>query len=344
MGKRSEAVMLEVGGREVRVSSPDKLYFPAAGITKIDLVRYYATVAEHALRGVRDRPVVLKRFVDGISGKPFFQKRAPGKRPSWVESVELAFPSGERVEQIVVREPATLVWMAQLGCIDLNPHAVRTSDLAHPDELRIDLDPCPGVPWDSVRRVALETRAVLEEHGLRGWPKTSGSRGMHVYARLETRWDFVAVRRAALALAREVERRAPGLASSEWWKEKRQGVFLDFNQNLQDRTTAAAYSVRPVPDARVSTPLTWEEVAVCEAEDFTLLTVPLRLAERGDLGAGIDDDAGSLDSLLSLADEQAAAGFEDAPWPPHYKKQAGEPPRVAPSRRRRDTNDKTNVE
>lgn len=326
---------LEVGGREVQVSSPDKLYFPAAGITKLDLVRYYVAVGESALGGVRDRPVVLKRYVNGIGKGFFFQKRAPESRPDWVEAVELAFPSGEKVREIVAREPAHIAWMANLGCIDLNPHLVRADDLAHPDELRIDLDPCPDVPWDWVRRVAMVVREVLEAHDLRGWPKTSGSRGMHVYARIERRWSFVDVRRAALALAREVARRAPALATSEWWKEQRHGVFLDFNQNLQDRTVAAAYSVRPVPDARVSTPLSWDEVPSCAPEDFTLITVPIRLAERGDVTAGMDDAVGSLDRLLALADEQAAAGLGDAPWPPHYKKQDGEPPRVAPSRRRK---------
>jgi bifunctional non-homologous end joining protein LigD len=335
MATKAKPAVLEVGGREVEVSNPDKLYFPAAGITKLDLARYYAAVGESALRGVRDRPVVLKRYVNGIGQDFFFQKRAPEPRPAWVETVELTFPSGQRAHEVVVREPACIVWMANLGCIDLNPHLVRADDLEHPDELRIDLDPCPDVPWDWVRRVALIVREVLEEHGLRGWPKTSGSRGMHIYVRIERRWDFMAVRRAALALAREVERRIPDMASSQWWKEERHGVFLDFNQNLQDKTIASAYSVRALPDARVSTPLTWDEVPVCEAADFTLLTVPVRLSERGDASADMDAAAGALDALLGLADAQAAAGLGDAPYPPHYKKQAGEPPRVAPSRRRK---------
>lgn len=341
MATKAKPVLVEVGGREVEVTSPDKLYFPAAGITKLDLVKYYASVAEGALRGVRNRPVVLKRFVNGIGEEHFFQKRAPEKRPDWIETVQLTFPSGLQAEEIVVREPACLAWMANLGCIDMNAHLVRADDLEHPDELRIDLDPCPDVPWDWIQRVALIVREVLEQHGLTGWPKTSGSRGMHIYARIERRWDFFDVRRAALALAREVERRAPDLASSQWWKEQRHGVFLDFNQNLQDKTIASAYSVRPLPDARVSTPLGWDEVPSCVPEDFTLFTVPVRVAERGDASAGIDEAVGSLDGLLALADAQTAAGFEDAPYPPHYKKVAGEPPRVAPSKRRKPAGEKT---
>jgi bifunctional non-homologous end joining protein LigD len=335
MATKAKPVLIEVGGREVEVTSPDKLYFPAAGITKLDLARYYAAVGESALRGVYNRPVVLKRYVKGIAEDFFFQKRAPEQRPDWIETVELTFLSGERAHEIVVREPACLVWMANLGCIDMNPHLVRADDLEHPDELRIDLDPCPDVPWDWVRRVAMVVRDVLEEHGLRGWPKTSGSRGIHVYARIERRWDFWTVRRAALAVAREVERRTPELASSQWWKEQRHGVFLDFNQNLQDKTIASAYSVRALPDARVSTPLDWDEVPSCAPEGFTLSTVPVRLSERGDPAAGMDAAAGSLDRLLALSEAQAASGLGDAPYPPHYKKQEGEPPRVAPSRRRK---------
>jgi bifunctional non-homologous end joining protein LigD len=335
MATKAKPVLIEVGGREVEVTSPDRLYFPAAGITKLDLARYYAAVGESALRGVYNRPVVLKRYVKGIAGDFFFQKRAPEQRPEWIETVELTFPSGERAQEIVVREPACLVWMANLGCIDMNPHLVRADDLEHPDELRIDLDPCPDVPWDWVRRVAMVVRDVLEEHGLRGWPKTSGSRGMHIYARIKAHWDFMVVRRAALAVAREVERRTPELASSQWWKEQRHGVFLDFNQSLQDKTIASAYSVRALPDARVSTPLDWDEVPACAPEDFTLLTVPVRVSERGDPAAGMDAAAGSLDGLLALSEAQAASGLGDAPYPPHYKKQEGEPPRVAPSRRRK---------
>jgi DNA ligase D-like protein (predicted polymerase) len=277
---------------------------------------------------------VLKRYVDGAESEPFFQKRAPERRPPWVETVELRFPSGRTAREVVVRDAAQLLWIVNLGCIDLNPHPVRADDLDHPDELRVDLDPGPGVGWDDVRRVTLLVREVLVEHGLRGWPKTSGSRGMHVNVRLHRRWSFDQVRRAALALAREVERRAPGQATSKWWKEERHGVFLDYNQNARDRTVASAWSVRPTPDARVSMPLDWDEVATCDPAAFTLVTAPARLAERGDPGAGIDAAAGSLDALLQLSAAQEAAGLGEAPWPPHYRKQCGEPPRVAPSRRR----------
>jgi bifunctional non-homologous end joining protein LigD len=333
MGKAGASV-LEVGGREVVITNPDKIFFPQAGYTKLDLARYYAAVAEGALRGVAGRPIVLKRYVDGAEGEPFFQKRAPEQRPNWVETVELRFPSGRTAREIVVRDAAQLLWIVNLGCIDLNPHPVRADDLEHPDELRVDLDPGPGVSWDDVRRVALLVRDVLGEHGLSGWPKTSGSRGMHVNVRIERRWSFDQVRRAALALAREVERRAPERASSKWWKEERRGVFLDYNQNAKDRTVASAWSVRPTPDARVSMPLAWDEVPGCDPAAFTLATAPARFAARGDAAAGIDLAAGSLDSLLALSAAQEAAGLPDAPWPPHYKKQRGEPPRVAPSRRK----------
>jgi bifunctional non-homologous end joining protein LigD len=332
VGKGREAV-LEVAGREVVITNPDKVFFPQAGHTKLDLVRYYAAVAEGALRGVAGRPIVLKRYVDGAEQAPFFQKRAPERRPPWVETVELFFPSGRTAREIVVRDAAQLLWIVNLGCIDLNPHPVRADDLEHPDELRVDLDPGPGVGWEEVRWVTLLVRDVLAEHGLVGWPKTSGSRGMHVNVRLARRWSFDQVRRAALALAREVERRAPELATSQWWKEERRGVFLDYNQNAKDRTVASAWSVRPTPDARVSMPLDWDEVAGCDPAAFTLATAPARLAERGDAAAGIDAAAGSLDGLLGLAAAQEAAGLGDAPWPPHYRKQRGEPPRVAPSRR-----------
>jgi DNA ligase D-like protein (predicted polymerase) len=326
--------LLAVAGREVTISNPDKPYFPRAGVTKLELVRYYLAVAEGALRGVRDRPMALKRYVDGAEGEFFFQKRAPAARPSWIDVVELRFPSGRSAHEIVVRDAAQLAWVVNLGCIDLNPHPVRAGDLEHPDELRVDLDPVPGVGWDQLRRVAAVTDEVLREHGLAGWPKTSGSRGIHVYVRLEPRWTFGEVRAAALALAREVERRAPALATSKWWKEERHGVFLDYNQNAKDRTVASAYSVRPTPDARVSTPVTWEELAACDPGDFTLRTVPDRLARLGDVGAGIDAAAGSLEPLLALSERQRAAGAADAPWPPHYAKGAEEPPRVQPSRRR----------
>jgi bifunctional non-homologous end joining protein LigD len=331
---RARKVVLPAAGREVMITNPDKIFFPQAGHTKLDLVRYYAAVAEGALRGVAGRPIVLKRHVDGAEGEPFFQKRAPEKRPEWVETVELRFPSGRTAREIVVRDAAQLLWIVNLGCIDLNPHPVRADDLEHPDELRVDLDPGAGVSWEDVRRVALLVRDVLDEHRLHGWPKTSGSRGMHVNVRIERRWSFHEVRRAALALAREVERRAPDYATSSWWKEERRGVFLDYNQNAKDRTVASAWSVRPTPDARVSMPLEWDEVAGCDPAAFTLATAPARFAERGDASAGIDSAAGSLDTLLELSAAQEAVGLRDAPWPPHYKKQRDEPPRVAPSRRK----------
>jgi DNA ligase D-like protein (predicted polymerase) len=331
---RSVSEVLQVAGREVIVTNPGKLYFPEAGITKLELVQYYLRVAEGALRGVSGRPMALKRFVEGATGEAFFQKRAPENRPEWTEVAELRFPSGRTAQEIVIRDAAQLAWVVNLGCIDLNPHPVRADDVDHPDELRVDLDPVPGVPWDDVRRVALVAREVLAEHGLTGWPKTSGSRGMHVWVRIARRWGFDDVRQAALALAREVERRAPAIASSKWWKEERHGVFLDYNQNAKDRTTASAYSVRPLPDARVSTPLSWDEVPDCEPADFTLLTVPDRLGRRGDPHAAIDDDPGDLARLLELAARQRAEGQEDAPWPPHYAKGEAEPPRAPPSRRR----------
>jgi bifunctional non-homologous end joining protein LigD len=327
-------IELELAGRAVTVSNPDKVYFPTAGFTKLQLVEYYVAVADGALRGVGGRPMALKRFVNGAEGEFFFQKRAPESRPDWIETVELAFPSGRTADEVVVRDVAQLVWVINLGCIDLNPHPVRAEDLEHPDELRVDLDPVPGVDWDDVRRVALVTRDVLDDHGLVGWPKTSGSRGIHVNVRLEQRWTFDQVRRAALAVAREVERRAPALATSKWWKEERHGVFLDYNQNAKDRTVASVFSVRPTKDARVSMPLAWDEVAHVEPADFTLATVPARHAERGDPHAGIDGAAGSLDALLELSARHEAEGLGDAPWPPHYAKGAGEPPRVQPSKRR----------
>ncbi|PYQ48855.1 MAG: DNA primase, partial [Acidobacteria bacterium] len=305
-----------------------------AGYTKLDLAKYYLSVAEGALRGIAGRPFVLKRYVNGADKEPFFQKRAPENHPDWIETVELKFPSGRTASEIVVRNAAQLLWIVNLGCIDLNPHPVRADDLDHPDELRVDLDPGPGVEWDDVRRVALIVRDVLDDHALRGWPKTSGSRGMHVNVRLERKWTFDQVRRAALTVAREVERRAPKLATSKWWKEERHGVFIDYNQNAKDRTVASAWSVRPTPDARVSMPVDWDEVADCDPAAFTLVTAPKRFEERGDASAGIDKAAGSLDKLLELSAAQEAAGQGDAPWPPHYKKQRGEPPRVAPSKQK----------
>jgi DNA ligase D-like protein (predicted polymerase) len=326
---------LEIAGREVTITNPDKVFFPRLGKTKGDLVRYYLAVADGALRGVAGRPMALKRFVNGAEGEFFFQKRAPSSRPEWIQTVELSFPSGRTAHEIVVRDAAQLAWVVNLGCIDLNPHPVRAEDLDHPDELRIDLDPVPGVEWPQIRDVATVTNEVLAELGLTGWPKTSGSRGIHVYARIRRRWGFSEVRRAALALAREVERRVPDLATSRWWKEERHGVFLDYNQNAKDRTVASAYSVRPSPDGRVSAPLLWDEVPHCDPTSFTLDTVPARFAELGDPWEGIDEAIGSLDPLLELAAEHEAAGFGDAPWPPHFEKQAGEPPRVQPSKRRR---------
>jgi DNA ligase D-like protein (predicted polymerase) len=331
---RASQTILEAAGRAVTITNPDKVYFPRAGHTKLDLARYYLAVAPGALRGIAGRPIVLKRYVDGAEGEPFFQKRAPDNRPEWVETVELAFPSGRTAREVVVNDAAQLLWIVNLGCIDLNPHPVRADDLDHPDELRVDLDPTPGVGWEQIRQVAPVVREVLADHGLAGWPKTSGSRGMHVNVRIERRWGFDAVRRAALALAREVERRLPGLATSKWWKEERHGVFLDYNQNAKDRTVASAWSVRPLPDARVSMPLGWDEVADCDPAAFTLVTAPARFAERGDAAAGIDAAAGSLEGLLELSARQEADGLGDAPWPPHYRKQAGEPPRVQPSKRR----------
>ncbi|MGI5272624.1 non-homologous end-joining DNA ligase [Nonomuraea sp. CA-218870] len=294
---------IEVAGREVHITNPDKVVFPRAGHTKLDLVRYYQAVGEAALRGVHGRPMVLKRFVHGVEEEPFFQKRAPARRPGWIEVAELRYRSGLSAEEVVCTDLAQLAWVVNLGCVDLNPHPVRADDLAHPDELRIDLDPVPGVGWDDVLATAQVAREVLTDHGLTAWPKTSGSRGFHVYARIERRWPFAQVRKAAETVAREVERRAPGLATSRWWKEERHGVFVDFNQNAYDRTVASAYSVRAVPDARVSTPLTWDEVPGCRPEEFTLDTVPARLAGSGDPWEDMDLHAGSLDGLLALAEE-----------------------------------------
>ncbi|HEX2122455.1 MAG TPA: non-homologous end-joining DNA ligase [Thermoanaerobaculia bacterium] len=331
---KSQQTLIEIAGHEVVITNPDKVFFPKAGHTKLDLAKYYAAVAEGALRGIANRPIVLKRYVNGADAEPFFQKRAPDNHPDWIETVELSFPSGRTAREIVINNAAQLLWIVNLGCIDLNPHPVRADDLEHPDELRVDLDPGPGVGFEDVRRVALIVREVLEEHALRGWPKTSGSRGLHVNVRIERRWTFDQVRRAALAVAREVERRVPEIATSKWWKEERHGVFLDYNQNAKDRTVASAWSVRPTPDARVSMPLQWDEVAGVDPAAFTLVTAPARFAERGDASAGIDDAAGSLEKLLALSAEQEAAGLGDAPWPPNYRKQEGEPPRVAPSKRK----------
>jgi len=333
--KKDTAEVLSIEGREVRITHPDKPYFSKqTKLSKLDLVRYYLSVAPGALAGIHDRPLVLKRFVDGAEGQAFYQKRAPANVPSWLRTVTLSFPSGRKAEEIVVDDAAGLAWVINLGCIELHPHPVRSRDLDHPDELRIDLDPGPGVEWEDVRRVALEVKSFLEEMGLRGWPKTSGSRGMHVNVRIEPRWTFTDVRRAALALSRAIERRAPALASSKWWKEERHGVFLDYNQNAKDRTTCSAYSVRPLPDARISTPLHWEEVPDCDPADFTVLTIPKRFADLGDPHREMDSAQGSLEKLLELAAKDETAGLGDAPWPPHFKKMEGEAPRVAPSRAR----------
>jgi DNA ligase D-like protein (predicted polymerase) len=331
--KEETAELLSIDGREVRITHPDKPYFSrAVKLTKLELVRYYLSVAPGAIAGIRDRPLVLKRFVNGAEREPFYQKRAPENRPPWLRTVTLSFPSGRTAEEIVVDDAAGLAWVVNLGCIELHPHAVRASDLEHPDELRIDLDPGPGVEWADVRRVAMEAKSLLEELGLRGWPKTSGSRGLHINVRIQQQWTFTEVRRAALAFSREIERRVPTLATSKWWKEERRGVFLDYNQNAKDRTTCSAYSVRPLPDARVSAPLHWDEVPDCEPADFTVLTMPQRLTARGDPHATMDADRGSLGPLLELAARDEAAGLGDAPWPPHFRKMEGEGTRVAPSR------------
>ncbi len=333
MAKKETVEVLSIDGRDIRITNPDKPYFSRdVKLSKLDVVQYYLSVASGAVVGIRDRPSMLKRFVDGAERPPFYQKRAPENRPDWLRTVTLSFPSGRTAEEIVVDDAAGLAWIANLGCIELHPHAVRTNDLDHPDELRIDLDPGPGVEWNDVRRVAMETKTLLEDMGLRAWPKTSGSRGMHVNARIQQRWTFTEVRRAALALSREIERRAPTIATSKWWKEERHGVFLDYNQNAKDRTTCSAYSIRPLPDARVSAPLRWEEIPDCEPGDFTVLTMPRRLAEFGDPNSGMDGAAGSLEQLLELAARDEAAGLGDAPWPPHFRKMEGEPARVAPSR------------
>src|SRR5687768_7379451 len=311
--------LIAIDGREVRITHPSKLYFSKqTRLTKLEIVRYYLSVAAGALSGIRDRPIVLKRFVNGAEGEPFYQKRAPEKRPEWLRTVTLSFPSGRTAEEVVVDDAAGLAWIVNLGCLELHPHAVRAGDLDHPDELRIDLDPGPGIAWDDVRRVAMVANELLNELGLRGWPKTSGSRGMHVNVRIEQRWTFTEVRRAAVALSREIERRVPKLATSKWWKEERHGVFLDYNQNAKDRTTCSAYSVRPLPDARVSMPLRWEEVEDCDPADFTIVNVPQRFAELGDAHAEMDQHAGSLEKLLELAARDDKEGLGDAPWPPHF--------------------------
>jgi bifunctional non-homologous end joining protein LigD len=334
MAKAGDQEILDVDGRAVSVTNPGKVLFPAAGLTKLDLVRYYLAVSEGALRGAGGRPNVLVRYPNGIAGEFFFQKRAPANRPDWLEVARISFSSGNVAEEVVPRDAAALAWMANLGCIELHPHPVRSNDLDHPDELRVDLDPVPGVEWPQICDVAGVVEAALKDFGLVGWPKTSGSRGIHVLVRIEARWTFDEVRRAALALAREVERRAPKLATSKWWKEERHGVFVDYNQNAKDRTVASAYSVRPKPDARVSAPVTWEDLHSCDPADFTLRSMPARFARIGDPHEGIDRAVCSLDKLLELSAQHQRDGQGDAPWPPHYRKQAGEPERVQPSRRK----------
>jgi bifunctional non-homologous end joining protein LigD len=329
-----EHVVIQSCGQELRVSSPSKLFFPERGLTKLDLVNYYLECEAAVLRHLRERPTVMKRWVDGVQGEPFFQKRVPASAPEWLQTATVAFPSGRQARELVPNDAAHLVWGVNLGVIDWNPWPVRRSDLDHPDELRVDLDPGPEVPFAEVREVGLAVREVLEEHGLRGFPKTSGSRGMHVYVRIVQEQSFEEVRRAALALAREVERRMPGRATSRWWKEEREGVFIDYNQNARDRTVASAYSVRAVPDARVSCPLEWEEVADVEPADLSLETVPARLRQRGDPSEGIDEQPCRLDALLELAARDEREGLGDAPWPPHFRKGKNEPPRVQPSRAR----------
>jgi DNA ligase D-like protein (predicted polymerase) len=331
MAGSRESEVLIVGEREVTISHPDKVLFPKPNYTKLDLAQYYVAVADGALRGAGGRPNMLVRYPDGIEGEHFYQKRAPKSRPAWIEVVELHFPSGRGAEEVVPRDAAALAWLANLACLELHPHPVRAEDLDHPDELRVDLDPVPGITWQQIQEVAKVSRAVLQDFNLVGWPKTSGSRGIHICVRIERRWDFDEVRRAALALAREVEKRAPTLETSKWWKEERQGVFVDYNQNAKDRTVASAYSVRPTPEARVSAPLAWDELDACNPADFTLATMPVRFKKLGDLHAGIDEHAGSIEGLLELFERQ---GQGDAPWPPHYRKQVAEPPRVQPSKRK----------
>jgi len=335
MAAKSQPEIIEVSGREVSISNPHKVLFPDAGHTKLDLARYYLAVAEGALRGAGGRPNVLVRYPNGIAEQFFYQKRAPESRPDWIDVVELKFPSGRTAEEIVPRDAAALAWMANLACLELHPHPVSADDLDHPDELRVDLDPVPGVEWPQVQEVARVVRATLGDFGLIGWPKTSGSRGIHVNVRLQRRWTFTEVRRAAVALAREVERRAPLIATSKWWKEERHGVFIDYNQNAKDRTVAAAYSVRPKPDARVSAPMTWEEIAACNPADFTLATMPARFKDVGDRHQDMNAHPCSLEVLLELSARDERDGLGDAPWPPQYKKQEGEPPRVQPSRARK---------
>jgi bifunctional non-homologous end joining protein LigD len=334
MPPRREYLNIELDGHDLRISSPTKPFFPQVGLTKLDLVRYHIECQHEIVRHLRERPTVMKRWVDGVEGDFFFQKRVPDSAPEWLQTATVTFPSGRHARELVPNDAAHLVWAVNLGVIDWNPWPVRRSDLDHPDELRIDLDPQPDIAFAQVRHVTLCVRDVLQEHGLRGYPKTSGSRGMHVFVRILPEQPFKEVRRAALALAREVERRMPEEATTRWWKEQRKGVFIDYNQNARDRTVASAYSVRAVPDARVSCPLHWDEVPDVDPAELRLDTVPARLRLRGDPSADIDEHAGSLDALLELAARDERDGLGDAPWPPHFRKQRGEPKRVQPSRAR----------
>jgi DNA ligase D len=332
--KRPPSETIMAAGREIVVTNPGKVLFPRLSITKLDLVDYFTAIAAGALRGAGNRPNMLVRYPNGISGEFFYQKRAPAGRPDWIEVVTIRFPSGRSADEVVPRDAAALVWLANLGCLELHPHPVRADDLEHPDELRVDLDPVPNVKWSQVRRVGLIVRDVLGEYGLTGFPKTSGKRGLHVYVRIQRRWSYDEVRRSALALAREVERVVPRLATTKWWKEERRGVFIDYNQNARDRTIAAAYSVRPTATATVSTPITWDELETCDPRDFTLRTVPGRFRQLGDPASRIDRRACSLEPLLELVARHERDGNGDAPWPPHYRKAEGEPPRVQRSRRK----------
>ncbi len=332
MAAKPPSEILHIAGRDVTITNPDKIFFPKLKKTKMDLVRYYLSVAEGAIRGTARRPMLLKRFPNGVEAEPFFQKRVPEKRPNWIEIATFTFPSGRHADEITVNDAAQLAWVINLGCVDLNPHPVRKEDMDRPDELRVDLDPVPGVGWQQILDVAKVAREVLEEMGLVGWPKTSGSRGVHIWVRIHPRWPFDRVRRAALAFAREVERRAPAIATAKWWKEERHGVFLDYNQNARDRTTASAYSVRPTADARVSMPLSWDDLAISNPADYTMLNVPALFAKNGDAHAKIDDHPCSIEKLLELADRDEKEGAADAPWPPHFARMPGEAKRVAPSR------------
>jgi len=327
---------VEAAGQEIKVYNPDKVFFPQPGITKLELVTYYRDVAEGVLKGGLNRPTTLYRWPNGVEAPDdaFYQKRVPSPLPPWMKTATVRFPSGRFASLLVLADAAHVLWAVNLGCIDFNPWPVRASDVDHPDELRVDLDPTPGVPWDDVRQTAMMAKQVLEEHGLRGFPKTSGKRGIHINVRIEPSWGFTTVRRAALAFAREIERRMPGVATTAWWKEERTGVFVDYNQNARDRTVASAYSCRPVADARVSTPLQWHEVPTVDPSRFTIRTVPTRLREMGDPAAEIDDTSGSIATLLELADRDEKEGLGDAAWPPHFPKQRAEPPRVQPSKRR----------